>query len=132
MAQRAQAGLPVGPTGSSTPSITDSLPASALAVVVANASGNANAGMAVVQEEYNRSWQQYYGQWGQYAAWGQYSQQQQAAAAGGQPDQGEYSQPPPVAPPLPPTEAAMGPQGGQDMFEGDELELIGNLTLSHL
>ena len=55
--------------------LTDSLPASALATVVSLASGNPNAGMAVVQEAQAQAWQQYNDQaWAQYAAWNQYNE----------------------------------------------------------
>ncbi len=71
-------------TGSGSGSIADSLPATALAVMVSNASGNPAAGAAVVAEaqqaEYSKYWQQYQQQqqqqyWSHYAAWAQYNQQ---------------------------------------------------------
>lgn len=73
-------------------SITDHLPASALAMVVSNASGNPNAGAAMVAEaqskEYAQMWQQYYKQqWEQYAAWNEYSSQYAATDYYGYVDQ---------------------------------------------
>jgi hypothetical protein len=113
-------------TPASSGSIADNLPASALASLVSNASGNPNAGAAVVAEaqsqEYQQYWQQYQQQaWSQYAAWNQYSQQM-AGGTGGQP-------------PMPPTsDEAAGASGDAEggtssstgtNFDGDEMELIG-------
>lgn len=88
---------PAGGHGGGT--LSDTLPASALALVVSNASGNHKAGAAVLAEaqaaqnaEYNKYWerqqqQQQQQYWSQYAAWNQYNQSaaahHHATAAGG-------------------------------------------------
>ncbi|XP_059088457.1 tRNA selenocysteine 1-associated protein 1-like isoform X1 [Tigriopus californicus] len=107
-------------------SITDHLPASALAMVVSNASGNPNAGAAMVAEaqskEYAQMWQQYYKQqWEQYAAWNEYSSQYAASgyygdySANGQEQSGEGNM----------NHGTMQAfQSSYSIFEGDDEDLV--------
>ncbi len=141
MGGRASVAAAAAAAAASESSIADSLPANALAVMVANASGNPNAGAAVISEaqnaEYQRQWQQYQQQyWTQYAAWSQYQQQYQqqqqeqaqvaaAVAAGATGEESDE------------TVLSLGrdrPRDptvyGHSIFEGEEVELVGECTLS--
>lgn len=115
-----QPGAPSTNPAAPSTGLTDSLPASALAVLVSNASGNSNAGMAVVQEAQAQAWNQYYQQqaWAQQTAWNEYQQQQQEGY------EAEYAAQP--APPALDVDMS-GPEFRgykPPVFEGDELDLI--------
>lgn len=76
-------GFPGASTNPAAPStgLTDSLPPSALAAVVSQASGNPNAGLAVVQEAQAQAWQAYNDQYSQYNQWNQVRQGRSEIAA---------------------------------------------------